>query len=171
MVGNVDARIDGINEGVNRVLCTAKVIWERDVEQVISVFAMSHFQLPPGKVGLFFNLDIKTHVLVKLKDRDVWPKDRFDHTGPYNLSSGTLENDWQDLLKVSTKDNSKTTKGLVRVAQIPKGAIHCLHNMTVLHGCLIPYDQVSVKDQGSKWGVFGDGAYGRLMTGNRDLET
>src|SRR5712672_1323708 len=94
MVGNVDARIDGINEEVNRVLCTAKVIWKRDVEQVISVLAMSHFQLPPGKVGLFFNLDIKTYVLVKLKDRDVWPKDRFDHTGPYNLSSGTLENDW-----------------------------------------------------------------------------
>jgi len=30
----VDARIDRINEGVNRVLCTEKVIWERNVEQV-----------------------------------------------------------------------------------------------------------------------------------------
>src|SRR5882757_1214068 len=117
---------------------------------------MPHFQLPPCKVGLFFNLGVETHVLIKLKNCDLSPQNGLLHTGSYNLSSRTLENDWQDLLKVSTKDNSKTTKGLVRVAQILKGTMHCLHNVTMLHGCLIPYDQVSLTDQSSQLGVFRD---------------
>jgi len=98
------------------------------------------------------------------------PKGGFAHTGSYNLCSRTLKNNWQDLLKVFTKDNSKATKGPVRVAQIPKGAINCLHNMSVLHGCLIPNDQVSLIDQSSQLGVYVDGAKGGLKTGNRDLK-
>src|ERR1700733_4064672 len=158
MIGNLDARIEGVNEGIHRVLWTAKVVWEEDVAGIISVFTMANLQLPPCKVGLFFKESVKTHVLMKLKNRDVPPQNRPPHTGSHNLCSGTLENDRQDLLKVATKNNGKTTKGLLRVAQIPKGAISCLHDVTMLHGCLIPNDQVSLTDQSSQVGVFGDGA-------------
>jgi hypothetical protein len=157
VVRNMDARIDDVNEGINGVLYTMKVIWESDVEGIISVLAMAHFQLPLCKVGLFFNVGVKVHILMKVKNCNMPPEDRPLHTGSYNLSLGTLEDDQQDLLKVPTKDNSKTTKGLVRVAQIFKEAINCLHDVTMLHGCLIPYDQVSLMNQISQLGVFRDG--------------
>jgi hypothetical protein len=116
VVRNVDARVDSVNKGINGVLCTMKVIWKSNVEGIISVLAMAHFQLPLCKVGLFFNVGVKVHILMKVKNCDMPPEDGPLHTGSYNLSPGTLEDDRQDLLKVSTKDNSKTTKGLVRVA-------------------------------------------------------
>src|SRR6267154_3570028 len=43
MVGDVDARINGVNERVNSVLCTAELIWKRDVARVICMFPMAHF--------------------------------------------------------------------------------------------------------------------------------
>src|ERR1700733_16049545 len=133
MIGNLDARIEGVNEGIHRVLWTAKVVWEEDVAGIISVFTMANLQLPPCKVGLFFEKGVETHVLMKLKNSDVPPQDGPLHTGSHNLSSGTLKDDWQDLLKVATKNNVKTTKGLLRVAQIPKGATNCVHDVTMLH--------------------------------------
>ena len=92
------------------------------------------------------------------------------HTGSHNLSSGTLENDWQDLLKVPPKDNGKATKGPIRVVQISKRVINSLHNVMMLHGCFIPNDQVSMRDQSSQGGIFGDGAKGELIAGDRDLK-
>jgi len=74
------------------------------------------------------------------------------------LRSGTLENDRQDLLKVTTKDNGKTTKGLVRIVQIFERVVNSLHDVMMQHGCFIPNDQVSLTDQRSQRGVFGDGA-------------
>src|SRR5713101_1934155 len=138
--GNVNVRIDDVNERIHRVFCTANL------------------QLPPCKVGLFFKISVKTHVLTKVKNCDLPPKDGFFYAGPYNLRSGTLENDRQDLLKVTTKDNGKTTKGLVRIAQIFERAVNSLHDVTMQHGCFIPNDQVSLTDQSSQRGVFGDGA-------------
>ena len=78
MVGNVDARIDGVNEGIHSVLCIAKVIWKEDVAVincVITNFTMSNLQLPSCKVGLFFNMGIESHILMKMKNCDVPPKD------------------------------------------------------------------------------------------------
>jgi len=43
MARHVNVRIDGVNEGVNSVFCTAKVIWKGDVARIISVFALPHF--------------------------------------------------------------------------------------------------------------------------------
>ena len=134
------------------------------------MFTMANLQLPPCKVGLSFNLGVETHVLMKLKNSDVSPQTGTLHAGTNNLSPGTLENDRQDLLKVTTKNDSKATKRLVRVPQVPKRAIHSLHDVAVLHGGLIPYDQVSVTDQGSKLGVLGDVAECGLMARDRDLE-
>jgi hypothetical protein len=93
---------------------------------------------------------------MKAKNYDMAPKVRPLHTGTHNLSPGTLEDDWQNLLKVPTKDNSETTKGSEIVAQIPERAIHCLHDVFMLHGCLIPNDQVSTTNQISQLGGFGD---------------
>src|SRR6266852_2810731 len=129
-----------------------------NVAGIISMFTMANLQLPSCKVGLFFNMSVKAHVLMKLKNCDIPPQDGFSYAGTDNLRSGTLDNDRQDLLKVATKYHGKTTKGLVRITQIPKRAINCLHDVTMLHGCLIPNDQVSLTDQSSQRGVFGDEA-------------
>jgi len=48
---------------------------------------------------------------VKLKDRDVWPKDGSDHIGYYNLSSGTLRMTGR-FAESLPKDNSRPPKGL-----------------------------------------------------------
>jgi len=156
--GNVNVRIDDVNERIHRVFRTVKVVREGDVERIISVFTTANLQLPPCKVGLFFKISVKTHVLTKVKNCDLPPKDGFFYAGPYNLRSRTLENDRQDLLKVTTKDNGKTIKGLVRIAQIFERAVNSLHDVTMQHGCFIPNDQVSLTDQSSQRGVFGDGA-------------
>src|SRR6266436_1537968 len=66
MIKNVDVRVKGVNEGILSVFCTAKVIREGDVTAIISVFAMANFQLPFCKVGLCFNMDVETHILMKV---------------------------------------------------------------------------------------------------------
>jgi hypothetical protein len=94
---------------------------------------MAHLKLPPCKVGLSFNMGILLHVLMKPKNCDEPPQHRSLQTGTHNLSSETLENDRQDLLKIPTKNNDKTTKGLIRVTQISKSAIHYLYNVLMLN--------------------------------------
>jgi hypothetical protein len=115
MARDMNVRIDDVKKGVHSVFWTVEVIWKSDVAGIISVLTMAHFKLPPCKVGLLFKIGVETHVLMKVKNCDVPPKDRPLYTGSHNLSPGTLKDDWQDLLKVPTKDNSETTKGLVRV--------------------------------------------------------
>src|ERR1700733_3144910 len=117
-VANV--RIDGVNEGGSSVLCTLELIWQRNVGGFISMLAMVDLELPLCKVGLSFNIGVETHILMKVKNCDLSPQNRSLHAGAYNLSSRTLKDNWQDLLEVSTKDNSNTTKRLVRVAQVLK---------------------------------------------------
>src|SRR6266576_6125459 len=138
MARGVDIRINDVKERIYSVLWAVKVIWKSDVAGIISVLTMAHFQLPLCKVGLLFKINVKMHVLMKVKNCNVPSKNGPLHTGSYNLSPRTLKDNWQDLLKVSTKDNSKSTKGPVRVMQISKRTIHCLHNVSMLHGCLIP---------------------------------
>jgi hypothetical protein len=142
MVGNVNVMVESVNKGIHSIFWTAKVVWKGDIVGFISVFTMANLQLPSCKVDLFFNMNVKTHVLMKVKNCNMVPQDRPFNRSSHNLSPGTFENNWQDLLKVTTKNNGKTTKGLFRVVQLPKGAINCLHNMSMLHGSLIPNDQV-----------------------------
>ena len=149
MVGNVDSRIDGVNKGVHSVFCTAEVIWKLDValiNGVIPNLSMSNLQLLSCKVGLFFNISVKLHVLLKVKNCNVALEDGPLYTGSHNLSSGTLENHWQDLLKVPSKNNGKSTKRPVTVVQVSKRAINSLYDMVMLHGCFIPNNQVSIID-------------------------
>ena len=54
--------------------------------------------------------------------------------------------------------------------QVPEGAIHCLHDVAMLHGSLIPNDQVSLGNQPCQLGVLGNITKGGLITGNRDLK-
>ena len=78
IVGNVNARIDGVNEGIHSVLYIAKVVGKKDVAVIngmITNFIMSNLQLPSCKVGLFFNMSVELHVLMKMKNCDVLPKD------------------------------------------------------------------------------------------------
>jgi hypothetical protein len=78
MVGNVNARIDGVNKGIHSVLYIAKVVGKEDVAVIngmITNFIMSNLQLPFCKVGLFFNMSVELHVLMKMKNCDVLPKD------------------------------------------------------------------------------------------------
>ncbi len=69
----MDIGIDGVNERINRVDCTVKVMRKGDIEGVISVFPFSNFQLLACKVGLLFKVSVEPHVLVKVKNSDVPP--------------------------------------------------------------------------------------------------
>src|SRR5258708_28521130 len=46
MTGNVNARVDGVDEGIHRVLCTVKVVWKGDVAGIISVFPQDNLPHP-----------------------------------------------------------------------------------------------------------------------------
>ena len=171
MVGSVNVRIDGVNERGNGVLRTSKLMRECDVAILICMQALPHLKLPPCKVGLRFHSSVQAHVQVKVKDSDRPPQERPLHAGSHNLWPGTLEDNRKDLLKVSTKDNAKTTKWLVlTVPQIFKSGVNCPHNVLVLHGCLIPDDQVSFANQLCQVRLFLNVAGCRLSTGNGDLE-
>ena len=58
------------------------------------MLAMANLKLPLCKVGLCFNIGIETHILVKVKNCDIPPKEGSLHTGAYHLSSTTLKDDW-----------------------------------------------------------------------------
>ena len=73
MAKHMNARVDGVKKGIHSVFWTAKVIWKGDVERSISVLALPHFQLPPCKVGLFLNIGVEMHVLIKVKLCNVRP--------------------------------------------------------------------------------------------------
>ena len=68
-------------------------------------------------------------------------KTDFQNACTHNLSLGTLDNDRENLLKVTTKDAGKSTKRLFRVPQVSKSAIDCLHDMLMPHRSLIPNNQ------------------------------
>jgi len=52
MVGDVDARINGVNERVNSVLYTAELVWKRDIARVICMSPMAQCsKLPPCKLA------------------------------------------------------------------------------------------------------------------------
>jgi hypothetical protein len=107
---------------------------------------------------------------MKVKKFDMVPQEGPFDAGSHNCSSGTFKNDWEDLLKVSTKNNSNTTKGLIRATQVLKGLMNCLYNMTMLHGCLIPYNQVCLTDQIRQVSVLVNAANGVLIDRDRDFK-
>jgi hypothetical protein len=85
---------------------------------------------------------------MKMEDFDRMPEGRALDARSYSLASGTLDNDRQDLPKVTTKNNSKATKRLFRVVEnISESAVNCLHVMAMLHRGLIPDDHVSHANQ------------------------
>src|SRR5258708_8396418 len=120
------------------------MVWKRNVASFICMFPMAHLELPLCKGCFSFNSSVKAHILIKLKNCNLPPWDRSLHTGPHNLSSRTLEDNRQNLLEVTTKHYGNTTKGPIRVTPVPEGAIHCFHDVVVLHRSLIPNDQVSL---------------------------
>jgi hypothetical protein len=90
---SVDIRIDGINEGGNSILSTLELIWQRNIKGLISILAMANFKLPLCKVGLFFNIGIEIHVLMKVKNCNICPQVRSLYIGTNHLSLRTLKND------------------------------------------------------------------------------
>ena len=106
-----------------------------------------------------------------MKDFNGSPEERVLDARCYSLASGTLDDNRQDLPKVPTKDNTKTTKRLFRVVKdVSESVIHCLHVMVMLHRGLIPNDQVSHTNQLCQLRGFRDTADRRLMARNGDLE-
>ena len=84
------------------------------------MLVIANFKLPLCKVGFSNNISIKVHILTKVKNCDISPQRGSLHTCAYHLSSTTLKDDWQDLLKVPTKNNRKTTKRLIKAVQVFK---------------------------------------------------
>ena len=69
------------------------------------------------------------------------------HAGIDNIRPGTLDDNRKDLLKVSTKDNKKATKGSIGIANVLEGAVDGLMDVIMLHRCFIPYDQIGVANE------------------------
>jgi len=133
--------------------------------------ALANLQLPSCKVALSLYGNVESHVLVKMKDFNRSPKERALDARCYSLASGTLDDNRQDLPKVPTKDNTKTTKRLFRVVKdVSESAIHCLHIVTMLHKGLIPNDQVSHMNQLCQLRGFRDTTDRRFMARDGDLK-
>jgi len=153
------------------VLFTLEGAWESNVPSLICVHALTNLKLPSCKVPLGLYNSVESHVLVKMKDIDGSPKEGALDAGCYSLASRTLDDNWQDLSKVPTKDDSQATKRLYRVIEdVSESTIHCLHIMAMLHWGLIPDDHVSHSDQLCQLRGFRDITDRRLMARDGDLK-
>ena len=62
---------------------------------------------------------------------------------------------WKNLLEVPTKDNSDSTKWVVRdVEKVVTCAVHSLGGISVLHGDFVPDDEPCGSDEISKVPLF-----------------
>ena len=67
--------------------------------------------------------------------------------------------DWEDLLKISTKNNSDSTKWtILGVEEVAACLIHRFGSVSVLHRDLIPDDKPHGSDKISEVPLFCDGA-------------
>jgi hypothetical protein len=92
------------------------------------------------------------------------------YRGIDNLWAGTFDNDREDLLEVTTKDHSETTKRHIRVTNISTGTIKCLLTVSMLHCDLIIDHKKSLLDQLCLKKTSLDAAERVFIYSNRDFE-
>jgi hypothetical protein len=83
---------------------------------------------------------------------------------------GIFDNDREDLLEVTTKDHSETTKRYVRVMNISASTIKCLLTVSMLHCDLIIDQKRSLLDQLCLKRTSLDAAERVFIYSNRDFE-
>jgi hypothetical protein len=64
-----------------------------------------------------------------------------------NLWLGTFDHDWEDLLDVTTKDHSETTKNHVTLTDSSASMIKCFLAMSMLHNDFIIDQERCLLDQ------------------------
>src|ERR1700724_93297 len=159
----INAGIDVVDESGKGIFGQLKVEGKLDCSICSSVTTMTDIQLPLSKGTFFIQTDIEAHVLCEMQNLDRRPQSGALHAGIDYIWAGSLDDDRKDLLKLATKDNRKAAKGSIGVANIPEGAVDSLMKVTMLHGCLIPNDQISIANEISDIRGLGDSTGGRLM--------
>src|SRR6202023_478730 len=139
--------VDVVDESGKGIVRKLKAGGKVDCSICSGVTTVTDIQLPLSKGTFLVQTNVEAHVLLEMQNGDRRPKMGALHAGIDNVWPGSLDDDRKDLLKVSTKDNRKATKGSIGVANIPEGAVDSLMKVTMLHGCLIPNDQISIANE------------------------
>jgi hypothetical protein len=169
--GIIDSRINSINEGWDSVFKALEVIRKVDVGALVSMTTLFNLQLPLCKVALLRVVGVQLHVDFEVEDLDVSPKNGTLQWSTHNLRTCAPLDDWQNLVKVTSKNDTDATEWLIRVVDITKCSIDWLMQVTVLHKGLIPNDQVCYLKEFTKLWPSRDWTGGRLIDLNRDVET
>ena len=83
-------------------------------------------------------------ILMQVIDINMWPDCASFDGSSYCLFSCTPGNDRQSLSKVTTKQNSDSTKGMQDLSEVSQSVVYCISSMFTLHRYFIPYDDVSL---------------------------
>jgi hypothetical protein len=167
----IDSRINGVDEGWDSVFKALEVIRKVDVGALVCMTTLSDLQLPLCKVTLLRIVGVQLHVDFEMEDLDVPPKNGTLQWSTHNLRTCAPLDDWQNLVKVTSKNNTDATEWLIRVADIAKCSIDWLVQVTVLHKGLIPNDQVCYLEEITKLWPSRDWTGGRLIDLDRNVET
>src|SRR5258705_9932024 len=108
---------------------------------------MPNIQLPLCKFSLLFICCIKPHILCEFENLNGLPKSRALHRYSNYLSPISFDDNRKYLLKVSSKDNTQTSKWTIRASNILKCTVNGFMYMTTLHWSFIPYNQISSHDK------------------------
>ena len=84
---------------------------------------------------------------MKMQNLHRRPKQGVLHTGIDHIWLESLDDKRKDLLKVSTKDNRKATKGSIGIVNVLEDVVDSLMDVMMLHRCFIPYNQISVVNE------------------------
>ena len=77
---------------------------------------MSNIQLPVRKLAFLLMSSIEAHILFEFEHLDVGPNSGALHTCSNNICTATLDDNRENLLEVTSKNNSKTAKWFVWLA-------------------------------------------------------
>ncbi len=109
--------------------------------------SISNIQHPFGKLSLLFKIGCHdSHVDMKTKNHNMFPKMRSRQRSTNNVFSSSLGNNRQDLLKIPNKDHGLPTKDflgylcVIQLYQIMQGSINSFESSTMHHRCFIPND-------------------------------
>ena len=106
----INARIDVVDEIGKGVVWQLKAGKKFDGSIFCSVMTMSNIQLPLSKVMFFILSNIEMLVLMEMQNLYRRPKQGALHTGIDNIWPGFLDDNREDLLKVSTKTIERPPK-------------------------------------------------------------
>ena len=83
-------------------------------------------------------------ILMQVIDINMWQNGAFFDGSSYGLFSCTPGNDRQSPSKVTTEQNSDSTKGTRDFSEVSQSAVYCISSMFMLHRDFIPYDDVGL---------------------------